>query len=268
MKTILAVAVVSTLAACAVFVSLWYLQSRGIYRFKTTDVLPQDVGVSQMSLETFVSGDGTELRAWITPPDDGKPVILSFYGNYSSIDIAAARLKPLVEQGFGVAIMEWRRTPHPSERELAQDALAFYRQLDEMLGQNVPAASRVLHGFSLGGVFAAKLAVEADIAGLVVEAVGPNAPTYYGTRWHGLPIFKLMWRERLEADKAVAVVEVPKLFMHGRNDQAYPLWQGQALFDAAAEPKELVVFDDGSHHDLADHGALERIAEFALRVTQ
>jgi alpha-beta hydrolase superfamily lysophospholipase len=56
--------------------------------------------------------------------------------------------------------------------------------------------------------------------------------------------------DQLRPEYAVHSIPQPKLFLAGAQDKHSTIEQSRRLFQAAAEPKELVVFEGASHEDL------------------
>jgi hypothetical protein len=75
-----------------------------------------------------------------------------------------------------------------------------------------------------------------------------------------LPIGTMM-NEQFCSNRRIASIGCPLLILHGRHDGIVPVAHGEALYELAAEPKQLLLFD-GGHMDLDRHGALDAAAEF------
>lgn len=247
----------------------WFQRCR-IYAFDRTQHAPADVGLAQLRHVRFRSEDGVEVSAWIKEPAAGQPMLLSFFGGFTCIGAAAPRLAPLLQRGFGLAILVYRGSSgedgEPSEANFARDARALYDQLDTLLSTAIPADQRVLHGLSLGSSVASGLAGERAVAGLALEGTFDRCCRWFSGRAFGLPMCWLMWRERHDVVDKLAGNRTPKLFLHGERDTSVPIAWARALFDACAGEKEFVAFPEGAHHDLFNHGALDRLVGFAIRV--
>lgn len=259
-----ATAVVALGSILLVAVVAW-IQSTRIYRFDQTASTPTAAGLPTVRAVRFRGEDGHEVAAWIAPPAAGKPLLLSFCGNFTNVAGSAARLAPLLAQGHGLAMLVYRGSSGeggvPSETTFAADARALYDQLDALLGVAVPPQRRVLHGFSLGSSVAAGLAKDRAAAGLVLEATFDRCCRYYTQRFH-LPMCWLMWRERHDVVDKLAGVTAPKLFLHGAKDQAVPEAWARDLFAACVGEKQFVSYPNGEHADLMQHGALDDMAKW------
>ena len=62
---------------------------------------------------------------------------------------------------------------------------------------------------------------------------------------------RLLLRDRYASIDRIAAIDGPKLFIAGDEDRIVPLEDTQVLFDAAGEPKRLVVIPGADHNDEA-----------------
>ena len=253
-------------AFALLFGGVWVFQTYGVHRFNPTPQSPEAFGLTGVRVLDFTSGDGTPLQAWLTMPAPGHPVLFSFYGNFSSIGPAMARLAPLTVDGTGIVMLHYRggggMPGHPSEENFARDARALYDQFDALTGQTIPQSRRMLHGFSLGSGVAVRLASERPFAGLVLEAAIPRLCLYFQRRYHGVPLCHLMWAERYNSIYRIETIATPMLFVHGTRDLAVPILWAQQLFDKAQSRKQFVELPDAGHSDLAQHGLIAAMQDF------
>lgn len=251
------------------FGGVWVFQTYGVYRFDQTRQSPDAFGLTGIKVLTFTSEDGLPAQAWLTMPAQGKPLLFSFYGNFSAIGPAMQRLAPVMADGTGIVMLHYRggggMPGHPSEENFARDARALYDQLNMLVGQTIPPSRRMLHGFSLGAGVAVRLATERPFAGLMLEAGLPRACAYYQQRYYGFPFCALMWAERYDVIDWIGKISVPKLFVHGTADVVVPLAWGRQLYAAALAPKAFVELLDGGHADLTAHGLIPVMKDFLER---
>jgi len=245
---------------------LWAFQAWGVYRFDPVPQRPEDLGLAGMRVAAFTSADGATIHAWIRDPAPGRPVILSFYGNFAGVGPSMRRLAPLAGDGYGLVMMEYRGSGAtagpPGEERFAADARALYDHLDTLLARPVPADGRVLHGFSLGVGVAVRLAGERRFAAVILEAAYPSLCRYFERRYHGFPLCPFLWRERFDVIDRIGAVTAPMLFVHGARDGDVPLAWGKEIFAAAPGPKRMAVLPEGGHADLARHGLIAEITAF------
>ncbi|MBA4010669.1 MAG: hypothetical protein C0481_02270 [Phenylobacterium sp.] len=263
--SILHIATTALIAGIAlVLAGVWAFQNYGVYRFSRSDAPPPADGVRSVQ---FRSSDGQMIGARLAMPEPGKPVIMSFYGNGADVDSSFARLRPLRDRGFGIAMMEYRGSGatagKSSEMNFARDALAFYDQLDDLMGP--PANRRVLHGFSLGAGVGSRLAAARPFSAVVFEASPYRTCLYYQDAFKGFPFCQVMWAERYDIVDHVQAISAPKLFVHGALDEALPVARARQLFQEAPGPKEYLEIPEGHHADLAKFELAEAMAAFITR---
>ena len=71
--------------------------------------------------------------------------------------------------------------------------------------------------------------------------------------------------DRFDSLSRIGRVKAPLLMLHGEHDRIVPVRFGQALLDAAPEPKEGWFAPEGGHEHLAQFGALDAVVAFIER---
>ena len=69
-------------------------------------------------------------------------------------------------------------------------------------------------------------------------------------------------KDTFRSENFIKDINAPLLIVHGRQDNVIPFRFGEALFNLANEPKELVALDNGNHNDLYGNGAGEAVLTF------
>jgi dienelactone hydrolase len=117
----------------------------------------------------------------------------------------------------------------------ARNIIDLRRGLDYLLTRNDLDAARVVFlACSFGGPMMVQPAIESRYSAVVMSsaAISPKDSRYHPAT---------------NAVNFVPLIEAPKLFIHGRYDEASPLkTAAQPLFDLAPEPKEIILHD-GAH---------------------
>ncbi|MEM0922242.1 MAG: alpha/beta fold hydrolase [Pseudomonadota bacterium] len=207
----------------------------------------------------FEASDGTELVAWITPPRRDRPVILFFMGNVGHLPANARRLNRLVDQGFGIAALNFRGAGgapgSPSEHAITEDAVALYDSLDEMLGRTIPAGQRVAYGTSLGAAVAAQLALRRQIGAVILAAPFARLCEVGQHHYPWVPVCWVLPDNRWNTLDIVAELDAPLLVVHGGADQVVPIAQAEALVAAARAPTTFIRYPEGGHADLHRFGS-------------
>jgi fermentation-respiration switch protein FrsA (DUF1100 family) len=239
----------------------------GLVVFARTLIYPFQPGISAAApvripgaqAKTIVAEDGLELTVWVAPPRDGRPVILYFMGNAGSLSMNSPHLNEFALHGFGIAALNYRgaggKPGKPSQAKLTADAVTLYDTLDALIGEPVPSTRRIAFGTSLGAGLAVQLAARRPVAGLIMETPFNRLCELAEFHYPMFPACLLLPYERWASADLIGQVGAPVLILHGDADQTIPLSQGKALFDAASEPKRLIVYPGGHHNDLRLNGA-------------
>ena len=153
--------------------------------------------------------------------------------------------------GFSVLAVDYRgfgkSSPAlPSQASAAEDARAAW----DWLGRQAAGRPRYIFGHSLGGAIAIDLASSVkNESGVLVESTFTSIPDVFDSmRWGWLPVNWLI-TQRFNSVDTVADIGSPLLVVHGTADPLIPARLGQQLFDAAREPKRLILVEGASHHN-------------------
>ena len=104
--------------------------------------------------------------------------------------------------------------------------------------------SIIAYGESLGTGIATRIAIERQVAGLILDAPYTSIVDVAAQAYPFLPV-RLFLTDRYETTKYIANVKVPLLILHGERDGVVPVAMGRELARLANEPKRLVVFPEG-----------------------
>ena len=199
-------------------------------------------------------------------------VILYFYGaggNKSYFNILA-RIKGLRQLGFSILVADYRgfgssKGDFPSESQLYQDSQAA---LDYLLRvRRIPPKQIAIYGESLGGAIALNLAVKhPQISGLIVQSSFTSmAETVKRTSWYGIFPIDLILNQRFDSISRVRSLQIPVLFIHGTADTVVPSDMSKKLYNAAPEPKQLLLVPSAGHFRIYQSGKnsyLQAIGKF------
>ena len=132
-----------------------------------------------------------------------------------------------------------------TEKGIYRDADAAWRHLTEERG--VAPGDIVIFGRSMGASAAAKLAAKQQPLALIVESSFTSIPDIAQEIYPWLPA---RWISHLRHATRDYVKDVrdPELIVHSRDDEIIPFHHGEAIFDAAGEPRTLLVLR-GGHND-------------------
>ncbi len=210
---------------------------------------PQSVGINVEDVY-FSSADGLKLHAWFVPVPKPVATLLWFHGNAGNISHRLDNIQRLLPLNLNVFIFDYRGYGRsegtPDEKGIYLDSQAAYDVLVKT--KNIPPEKLFLFGRSLGGVCAAKVAQTNPAAGLIMESVFTSARDMAGKLFPFLPLGKMI-RSKMDAVGMVPGLTMPKLFLHGTQDEIVPYKLGRKLFAAAADPKEFYDIEGAGHND-------------------
>jgi uncharacterized protein len=262
-------AVIATLGSYLAFLALVYLGQSGLL------YLPDSAGRGLVATPSAIglafedvhlrTDDGVPLHGWlISAPEKARQAprrtLLFFHGNAGNISHRLDSMRIFAELGLDVFIFDYRGYGRsggsPSEEGTYRDATAAWHWLTRERGLH--PGQVVLFGRSLGAAVAVELATRTDPAGLIVESAFTSVPDLGAEIYPFLPV-RLLSRYRYDNLGRIASVRIPVLVVHSRGDEIVPFHHGQALYAAAAGPKQFLELQ-GGHNDgfLASEAAYRR----------
>jgi uncharacterized protein len=224
--------------------SLLYLPSREIVQTPATAGLP----FADVALQTE---DGERLHGWWIPAGASTIAhVLLCHGNAGNVSDRLAHVALLSAAGFDVLAFDYRGYGHssgrPSEHGTYRDARAAR---DALLRQDGVDGARVLYlGESLGGAVALALSIEVPPAGLILQSTFTSVRAMARLHYPFIP--RALVPDAYPSLSIIRRLRAPVLVLHGARDSIVPLMDGEALFDAAPDPKRIEVFAGAAHNDL------------------
>lgn len=237
----------------------WFFQERLLYlphvgREHVATPAERGLGWEQVELQT---ADGLLLDAWWIPVEDARGKLLFFHGNAGNISHRLDSIQQFHRLGLSVLILDYRgygrSEGRPSEEGTAQDARAGWRWLTEQ--QGATADEVVLFGRSLGAAVAAELAAslapQGQPAAVILESPFRSVPALGQQLYPFLPV---RWLATLDypTERYVTRIESPLLVIHSRDDEIIPFSEGEAVYRAANEPRELLTIRGGHNTGFVD----------------
>lgn len=181
-----------------------------------------------------------------------KKTILFFHGAGGNVTSYQFMVKPLVEVGYQVVMVDLRgygkSTGTPTHLNVAADAQKFF---DAMLVRPDIKNNKIyIYGASLGTQVATKIAKDNQnkISGLIIDG---GMSSFTDIAAHFAPQYKDVIEKMLISPYSVkedikALKGLPKLFIYGSEDKTVPFEQGKTNFANAAEPKQFLEYK-GDH---------------------
>jgi fermentation-respiration switch protein FrsA (DUF1100 family) len=213
---------------------VWVAATAALWAMQDSIVFPVPGGIGRDALDAaaaevgarpldLVATDGVRSYAWHRTVRADR-LVLYFPGNAETVADNVALQRMLLAVGFDVLAVAGRGYPgsegRPSEVGFALDALAAWRWATGPGGYRPERV--VLHGRSLGGAVAARLAEVENPSALVLEATFASLVDLAKARYPIFPVRPLL-RHRFETDVRAPHLGVPTFVVHSRADQTIPI---------------------------------------------
>lgn len=247
--------------ACLVLLA-WFGQRRLMYFPDSSRILPAAAGLTDVEERLLDVADGAKLITWQTTASAGQPTLLYFHGNAGGLVNRAGRFARYHAIGYGLMAVSYRgysgSTGSPSERANFSDAILAY---DALRQRGVAPEDIVVYGESLGSGVAVALAAKRKVGAVVLDAPYTSIVDIAAGQYPFLPVRTLL-TDRYESNALIRQVTAPVLILHGARDRIIPVEMGRDLYSLAKEPKRLIIFPEGRHVDLDDHGAVQEVQKW------
>ena len=215
-------------------------------------------GVQEFELKPASFKSGQNIHGWWYPADKkDAPAILYLHGVRWNLTGQLFRIEQLHALGYSVLAIDYRGFGQshgelPSETTVYEDARIAWERFRVL--QPDPS-KRLIYGHSLGGAVAIDLAAELGkqtplpVRGLVIESTFTSlADVATAVANTSLPVRWLLSQKFDSIDK-IADIHMPLLVVHGLDDRYVPPRFSQQLFEAAQEPKKLLLVPGASHNN-------------------
>jgi fermentation-respiration switch protein FrsA (DUF1100 family) len=220
-------------------------------------------GLQEFDLKPEHLKAGENIHGWWWPAErKNAPAILYLHGVRWNLTGQLFRIQQLRALGYSVLAIDYRgfgksQGDLPSEASVYEDARIAWGRLQVL--QPDPAL-RLIYGHSLGGAVAVNLAAElgqeaakngsaVPARGLVIEStftsLGDVATAMADT---SLPVRWLLSQKFDSIDK-IGEINMPLLIVHGAADRYVPPRFSEQLFNAAREPKRLLMVPGATHNN-------------------
>ena len=240
------------LIVAAVVMVVWAAQRRLIYFPFGAVPAPAAAGLPGAEPVIVPTADGLTLGAWFVPATAASSgfTVLVFNGNGGNRAMRAPLASQLRARGFASLLIDYRgyggNPGSPSEEGLTHDARAARRYLASR--PDVDERRLVYFGESLGSAVAVALAAESPPLALILRSPFTSLVDIGRHHYPFLPV-RLLLRDRFAAIERIGRVRCPVLVIAAEADTIVPRQFSERLFEAAHEPKRLLVVDGADHND-------------------
>lgn len=198
----------------------------------------------------FSSRDGTTLHGWFFPLHEDDPVVLFCHGNAGNISHRLEHVKLLLKRRLQVFLFDYRgfgkSSGSPSEKGIYGDGRAAFDYLVHK--EHIPPGHIVLFGRSLGAAVAIDVALDRHPRSIIIESAFTSVKEMARTLFL-FHIFSPVIPSNYNNLDKITRVKVPKLIIHGEEDQLVPFHMGRDLFYRAGEPKFFLPISGAGHND-------------------
>lgn len=240
------------------------------YPDKALDDRPSNWDLSYKDIQ-FLTPDGQKLHGWFFPVSGKSPVLLFCHGNAGNISHRIENIKFLVKRDISVFIFDYRgygqSSGRPSEKGIYIDGIAAYDYLTEI--EKISPDRIVIFGRSIGGAVAIEVALQRKVRCLIIESTFTSTKDMAKTIFPFF-IFSPFLPHHYNNILKIAGVTIPKLIIHGEDDNIVPFSMGNKLFAQATEPKLFLPIHRAGHNDTYVVGGgdyFEAIVNFILSST-
>ena len=242
----------------AFFVFLFVFQRNLIYfpaRFPAYD--PAYLEEHDLSLRR------AEDLAWLYSPPrpeatGRQAVIVLFHGNGGAAINRLSKARLFNDAGYHVVLAEYPGYATNPGRPSEQAFYAAGRRIIEKTKEEFPAYDIILYGESIGSGTAVQMALEYDIAALVIEAGFSSLTEVARITYPYLPV-ALLLLDRYDSLGKIHAIRAPLIQIHGRRDRVVPFHIGKDLFDRAPDDKIMIVLDDAGHNNIYEFLSFSRL---------
>jgi alpha-beta hydrolase superfamily lysophospholipase len=215
---------------------------------------------------SFQSEDGVTIRGWWFSRPESQRVVIGLHGHRGAKTDLLGIGSGLWRAGNNVLLFDFRGC---GESDHGPQSLAHNEQRDARAAvryaqARLPGANIGMIGYSMG----ASIAILVAAAEPAIKAVAADSPfatmrdvvadAYVRRRVPTRPILDLTdaltrWRYGYPfhavrpIDVVGAIAPRPFLLMHGTADTVIPIRHAHQLYEAAGDPKELVVYEGATH---------------------
>ena len=245
----LGVLAVSTVVFITLSLNLVYYVRKELYQpNKRVDVNPQSINIFYEEVD-FKTEDGQNISGWFIPAPAAKAVVLFCPGKSGNLGDQLAKIKFFHDAGVHLLMFDYRgygrSTGRPSEKGFYMDVRAAY---DFLISRNdIDPDKIVAVGESLGGASAADLCLHRKVRALVLESSIVSVPIKAKHLYPFLPVSFLL-PEKFDTLSKVKTIRIPKLFLHGLDDENIDFADALQLYYASPPPKRFLPFR-GTHDD-------------------
>jgi fermentation-respiration switch protein FrsA (DUF1100 family) len=238
--------------AVLIFAYIRYIESTAVFfPEKKIEFYPSEVNLPFEDVY-FKTEDGVRLNGWFMPHRNAKYTLLLFHGNAGNIGHRLDKLLILRHAAVHMFILDYRgfgkSEGKVSEKGVYLDARAAYNYLVEERG--VLPEQIILYGESLGTAAVIDLAADVKVKAIIIEGGFSRGRDMASRLYPFIPNF--LFSNSYNSLEKIKRIEVPKLFIHSRDDEIVPFELARKLYDASSGHKEFAGIGGGHNSAFLD----------------
>jgi fermentation-respiration switch protein FrsA (DUF1100 family) len=218
----------------------------------------------------FTTADGYRLHGWFfeSSMQPSTATIIFFHGNSGNISNVGWVGQWFAERGFNALLVDYRGYGASDGEPSGESGL--YADGDAAVGfvlneKREHPQRIVLYGTSLGTTVVADLASRGEVGALIIESGLSSSSSLATHRFWWLPqSLHFLGKNDFESAQKLGKVKAPVLIVHGDPDPVIPTSEARLLFEAANQPKRLLIFPGAGHNVFGSVGDpyLNQVAQF------
>lgn len=256
------------IAYISICLYLFFRQKQFIFfPSRVIQLTPSDVGLPYQEIWLPIptpSGTLEKILCWWVPTESNSEerVIIDLHGNRNNMGANVPYAQKFRQMGLSVLLVDYRgfgrsTNRFPSEESVYEDVEAVWNYLVHK--RQIKPENIYLFGHSLGGAIAINLAYNhPNLGGLIIESSFTNLINMSACKkkYRMFPA-NLILNQRFDSLAKVPTLKMPILFTHGTEDTLIPPFMSEALFAAAAEPKQLLLVPGAGHNNVRQVGGTQ-----------
>ncbi len=192
------------------------------------------------------------------PTSSGKPAstktVIYLHGNAQNVSawyIAPVEIQKYVPVNF--LLIDYRgygkSTGKPTVEGVIIDAQAMYQYL---IDKGLKSEDISVYGRSIGGAIGFELAMKEKLKSIVIQSSFTSLRKIAKELYPFIPD-QLISNNYFNSIELIKKIKVPVLISHGDKDEIIPISHSYKLFEAANEPKKLIILKGATHNDISDY---------------
>jgi len=218
----------------------------------------------------FTTADGYRLNGWYfeSQTKPSAATVIFFHGNSGNITNVGWLGQWFARKDINALLVDYRGYGASAGEQ--GDEAGLYADGDAAVAfvVNEKGEQRnrvVLYGTSLGTTVVADVASRHQVGAVIIESGLSSASSLATHRFWWLPkALHFLGKNDFESARKLGSVRAPVLITHGDPDPVIPTSEARLLFEAANEPKRLLIFPGAGHNVFGSVGDpyLDQVVQF------